>query len=260
MSASAPPLSPFAQVEPASLATLGLEDGDVQLWCADLDQPDHVVAALERCLSPDEVERADRFKFPRHRRRHVVSRGVLRHLLGGYAGRAPAALRFGYGDKGKPFLVDLDGPPIFNLSHSKERVLIGVTRSEEIGVDVEHLRAMPDALSIAQHFFSANEILDLESVSEDQIPVAFFNCWTRKEAYIKAVGDGLSAPLDRFDVTLIPNQEARMRSLEEDPQKAAAWSLYHFEPDAGYIGAVAIKGKDWRLVGRTLDPGALGAI
>ena len=250
-------LSPFPRFSGASLAGLELEAGTIDLWCADLHQSADVVARLETCLSPDEVERADRFKFAKHRRRHVVSRGVLRCVLGGYAGRRAPDLRFGYEEKGKPFLVELDDPPIFNLSHSDELVLIGVTQQQELGVDVELRRAMPDALSIAQHFFSANEIKDLESVAETEIPTGFFNCWTRKEAYIKAVGDGLSAPLDRFDVTLIPGQDAVMRSLEGDPQKAADWSLHHFEPVSGYVGALAIQGQNWTLRSWNLDPAQL---
>lgn len=253
-------LSPFPTFAAPELAGFELAGGVIDLWCADLKQPDHVVAALERHLSPDEVERADRFRFPRHRRRHVVSRGVLRRLLAAYTGLSPDELRFGYGEKGKPFLIDLEAPPIFNLSHSDELVLIGVTENEELGVDVERLRDMPDALSISEHFFSAEERVDLRSVPETQISSAFFNCWTRKEAYIKAVGDGLSVPLDCFDVTLIPGQKALMRSLDGDPQKGAEWSLYHFEPVAGYVGALAIKGQGWKLVGHNLDPARLASV
>ncbi len=248
-------LSPFPDYQSSALRAPTLGSRDIDLWCTSLDLPPASVAQLERFLTDDEVERADRFRFERHRRRFVVSRGTLRLLLAVYADQSPQELRFGYGDKGKPYLTLEDrAVPCFNLSHSDELALIGVTLDEELGVDVELLRPMPDALSIAQHFFSANEIADLSSVPEPRIAQTFFNCWTRKEAYIKAVGDGLSAPLDAFDVTLLPGHPAAMRSLEGDPQKASAWSLYHFEPVPGYIGALAVRHDGWNLRAWNLDP------
>ncbi len=246
-------LSPFPRFTLPTLTRRALPAGEIHLFCAHLAPPEFRVQELERVLDAEEVERANRFRFPHLRRRFVVARGLLRTLLAAYTAARPEDLVFTYGDKGKPFLNEPRTSLQFNLSHSEEMALLGICGEHELGVDIEWLRPMPDALSIAQHFFSANEILDLKTVPTAQIAPAFFNCWTRKEAYIKAVGDGLSAPLDRFDVTLIPGQPARMRSLEGDPEKGSAWALYHFEPAQGYVGALAVLHHHWQISAWNLD-------
>jgi 4'-phosphopantetheinyl transferase len=250
--------------------------GEIHLWAVPLDPPPEREAALRLLLAADELARADRFRFDRHRRRFAVGRGRLRELLGGYLGVAPAVLAFGYGEKGKPVLA---GPPAavggglaFNLSNSHELALVAVAAGGEprggagadpgggaapgarpaieLGVDVEHLRPMPDALAIAERYFSPAERRVLAAVPAAQRDEAFFNCWTRKEAYLKAIGDGLSVPLDRFDVTLAPGQPARFLALDGDPGRAARWSLFHLRPAPGYVGALAVPGAGrWLLRG-----------
>ncbi|MCB1055772.1 MAG: 4'-phosphopantetheinyl transferase superfamily protein [Acidobacteria bacterium] len=230
---------------------------ELHVYAVSLAPPPETVAELETLLTPDEVERAYRFRFERHRRRFIVGRGVLRRLLGAYLDVPPGELRFHYGDKGKPSLDprwDAAGLS-FNLSHSQELALYGLVQGRELGIDVEQLRPMPDAEQIAERFFSRSERETLRRIPAERKADAFFNCWTRKEAYIKATGDGLSMPLDRFDVTLAPEDEARMLSAEGDPAKAASWSMYHLEPAAGYVGALAIEGGGWKLVCRSWDPG-----
>jgi 4'-phosphopantetheinyl transferase len=207
---------------------------------------------LQGVLSHDELERAGRFKFDRDNRRFVVSRGLLRDVLSRYAGIDPALLRFTYGPKGKPGLETT--PPNtglhFNLSHAHELMMIAISVDTPLGIDVEYVRELPDLDDIARGFFSASEYSDLRRTPRTQRTEAFFNCWTRKEAYVKAIGDGLSAPLDRFDVTLTPGEPARIRGFAGDPANATRWSLYHLEPEPGYVGALAVKGNSWNIQAR----------
>ncbi len=256
-------MEPFPAVPDPEREDLRTAPREIHVWSLRLDPPPERVAALRTLLSPDEVARADRFRFEIHRRRFIVGRGVLRRMLGAYTGLDPRALCFQYGPKGKPALVREQGGEEleFNLSHSEEMALYGVTRDLRqdqargiaefgLGIDIEHLRPMPDAEAIAERFFSAPERDVLKAVPVERKADAFFNCWTRKEAYIKATGDGLSMPLDRFHVTLAPGDPARMVSLDEDPRKGERWSMVHLDPSPGYVGAIAIEGHDWRLVCR----------
>jgi 4'-phosphopantetheinyl transferase len=224
--------------------------GEIHVWTVPLDPPAAEVAALRALLAADEIARADRFRFDRHRRRFTVGRGVLRTLLGRYLGLPPRAVGFRYGPNDKPYL---DAPPAggleFNLSNSEELAVVAVTAGEEVGADVERLRPMADALAIAERFFSAAERRVLAAVPEAEREPAFFRAWTRKEAYLKAVGTGITVPLDRFDVSLAADEAPRILAMEGDPARAAAWSLFHLEPAAGYLGAVAIRGAGWRLSG-----------
>ncbi len=223
---------------------------EVHLWSVDLHPAEDKVAALRRLLTPEEIQRSERFKFDRHRRRFIVRRGALRRLVGAYLDQDPAAVSFAEGEKGKPF-VPQSGTPAdvlhFNLTDSKDLAIYAFTRGAELGVDVEILRPMPDALDIAEHFFAADEREDLRRVPEADRADAFFNCWTRKEAYIKAIGEGLSEPLDRFCVTLTPGQPARFVHLGGDPQRAADWTLYHMLPEPGAVGALALEGGGWQV-------------
>jgi 4'-phosphopantetheinyl transferase len=228
--------------------------GEVHLWTILLDPPPARVAAARRRLADDERARADRFRFDRHRRRFTVGRAALRELLAGYLGFAPEAVRFAYGEKGKPSLdrptEGSRGALHFNLSNSHELALAAVAVGVEVGVDVEWLRPMPDGLRIAERYFSAAERAALAALPEDERDAAFFNGWTRKEAYLKAIGDGLTVPLDRFDVTLAPGAPTRILALAGDAAAAARWSLLPLRPAAGYVGALALPAPGpWRLHG-----------
>ena len=194
-------------------ARLELAAGEVQIWSIPLDPPAAEVERLTRLLAPDEHERARRFRFDVHRRRYIVGRGALRRLLGAYLGADPAGLCLGYGPRGKPFVLDSLNLG-FNLSNSEDLALAGFLRDREIGVDVEYLKEMDDLETISTRFFSASEVEALARVPREQKKEAFFNCWTRKEAYLKAVGEGLAAPLNSFDVTLTPGEPPRMLTLE----------------------------------------------
>jgi len=234
---------------------LELPAGEIQVWSIPLDPPAGQVAALAATLTPDEEARAARFRFDVHRRRYVVGRGVLRALLGAYLGARPADLRFDYRERGKPDLArPFRGSGLsFNLSNSEDLALAGFVRGGDLGVDVEYLKEMPDLEEIATRFFSAAEVAALAGVPAERKKEAFFNCWTRKEAYLKAVGVGLAAPLDSFAVTLLPGEAPRMLTLQGDAARAARWFFHHLEPQPEFLGALAIE-----LPGAGAGTGATG--
>ena len=186
---------------PAPPASPSLLADEVHVWRLTLDRPPERFLEL---LEPDEVERANRFYFERDRKHFVVARGFLRLLLGWYLHAGPKQLQFAYGAWGKPSLANefCESQLRFNMSHSHGVALYAVTQGREIGVDVEHVRAYFAGDYIARRFFSPHEVGDLRGLPEDDRVSAFFRCWTRKEAYIKATGRGMSQPLDGFDVTL----------------------------------------------------------
>jgi 4'-phosphopantetheinyl transferase len=231
---------------PASYAVLARDE--VHVWRASLRPPPHVLARLESHLSPDERARAARFRFSEHRTAFVAGRGVQRDILARYTGLPPAALAYREGSHGKP---ELDGPPAelgirFNVSNSGDVALYALTLGREIGVDLEQLKPMPDGMDIAQRFFSAPENEVFAALAAEARDVAFFRCWTRKEAYIKAVGEGLSMPLDRFDVAFAPGEDARILRTRGNPAEAGRWTMLHLEPGLGYVGALAVEGAGWR--------------
>jgi 4'-phosphopantetheinyl transferase len=245
-----PPRSPAHGLE--------LGPGEIHVWAVRLDPPPGQVERLGRSLATGEWERANRFRFDKHRRQYVVGRGALRTLLAGYLGERPEAIRFRYGPRGKPFLeAPLDAGGLqFNLSNSDELALVGFVIGSEIGVDVEYLRSMPDCEQISERFFSESERRVLRGIPGPRKEEAFFNCWTRKEAYLKAVGEGLAAPLDSFDVTLAPGDPPRMLTLEGDAGRAARWFFHHLVPAEKYVGALAIEGGAWEVKAWSFEAGA----
>jgi 4'-phosphopantetheinyl transferase len=220
----------------------------VHIWRAWLSC-DASLSALLGCLSSSEMQKAMCFRFPVHRDRYIVARGVLRHLLGFYLGRDPGSLQFEVNDFGKPFLAaDQPCDTIhFNVSHSHELALFAFVRGREIGVDLEHVRSVFDELAVAQQFFAPAEIAELQELDPIQRVAGFFNCWTRKESYIKARGLGLSLPLDNFQVSLRPGSPAVLLRHDGDSDETLHWCLRDLSPGSGYVGALAIKGQDWHL-------------
>lgn len=217
-----------------------LPESQVHVWAIRLDGSEDRVRRLARVLSRDEMDRANRFRFDVHRHRFIAARSAMRHLLAEYSGVAPEALRFHYGHRGKPDLPDFPWLH-FNLSHSEERALLGVTRIAPVGVDVEHLRSMPDLMDIAERFFARGEVERLSQQPSSEHEPCFFRCWTRKEAYLKAIGEGLAVPLNRFEVTHEPDREPRFLDFRDPDETPEAWSLHHLDPDEGYFGAVALR-------------------
>lgn len=191
-------------------------------------------------LTDDEIARSERFKFDRDRHRFVVGRGLLRCVLAGYVGGDPAALRFRYTKYGKPLL---DDPGLsFNLSHSEDRALLAVAPGFEVGVDVEVMNSSLADEAVAERFFTRREVADLNAVSPGDRTSAFLTCWTRKEAYIKARGEGLSLPLHDFEVTLRPGEEPRLRWTAWSSSEPRTWRLVDVSAeDGGYVAAVAAR-------------------
>jgi 4'-phosphopantetheinyl transferase len=232
---------------PPDALTLG--SNEVHVWRAALDQTSSEVRAFHDLLTTDEQHRADRFYFPKDREHFVVARGALRRILGRYLDTDPKHLRFSYTAFGKPALTDATGGKElrFNVSHSKGMALYAITRGRDLGVDVELLREDFEGLEIAHHFFSRREVATLNALPDELRTRAFFNCWTRKEAYIKARGEGLSLPLDRFDVSLVPGEPAALLRTRHNPQEASRWDLQELFPGRGYVAAIAVEGCEWRL-------------
>jgi 4'-phosphopantetheinyl transferase len=221
----------------------------VHVWRVKLEQPGELVRRLAQTLSQDEQDRAGRFHFERHRRRFIVARAMLRSILGRYLGLEPERLEFRYGSRGKPYLAARFSQHAleFNLAHSHELALYAFTQGREIGIDLEHVRSIQDLEQISARFFSARENATLSALPEDQRPLAFYNCWTRKEAFLKATGEGLTHPLDQFDVSLAPGEPASLLHVQGVPLEAARWSLRVLEPGLDYAAAVALRARGWSL-------------
>jgi 4'-phosphopantetheinyl transferase len=202
-----------------------LADGAVEVWQADLHKEEDA-REVEKLLSAEERERAARFRFPEHRRRFVVARGCLRQLLSRYLGLKPREIILAYSDVGKPRLADCYASNLqFNVSHSGDIAAFAFTVAKRIGVDVEIIRQDLDVDGISRRFFSPLEQQTLATMNEEDRYLAFFNCWTRKEAYVKAVGSGLSLPLRDFDVALLPHGPAALLETRPDPALASHWSM-----------------------------------
>jgi 4'-phosphopantetheinyl transferase len=229
---------------PAASATVAVQPGHVHVWSAWLDGSTTPVDEASAILSADELDRAARFHFDRHRRRFVCARGALRQILGWYLDVDARELSFAYGPHGKPALSRGARRRVsFNVSHSDDLALIAVAPEDvDIGVDVEAVRSMPDGDDIACRFFAPSEVARLRSLPAALREPAFFQCWTRKEAYLKALGDGLARPLDRFEVTFGPDEPGELRVIG-DERESARWTLVPLEPEAGFAAAlVATRG------------------
>jgi 4'-phosphopantetheinyl transferase len=226
-----------------------LTEGTVHVWRASLDRGGDEVRALAALLSPAELARAERFHFRIDRQRYLVGRGLLRTLLGDYTARRPADLCLWYNSLGKPALADESGRDglKFNVSHSEGQLLVAVACGREVGIDVEHVRAMDDWRALADRFFAPAEVAALDGLAPADRERAFFACWTRKEAYVKARGLGLSLPLDQFAVSVAPGEPARLVSSDYDPSQVGRWELRDVSPDEDYAAAVATEGSGWDL-------------
>lgn len=227
--------------------SLSLATGEVHVWRVELEQPEHLLDKFRETLEEHELDRADRFHFEKHRRHFVAGRGALRQLLAQYLDTNPEQVRLSYGAYGKPALdgEHKDSSLRFNMSHSHEVALLAFTKDREVGVDVEHIRADFASEDIARRYFSRREVETFNALPECDQGNAFFRCWTRKEAFIKVIGLGLSQPLDQFDVTLVPEQPAAL--LWVSGEDASRWSLYNLEVGGNYAGALAVEGQISKL-------------
>jgi 4'-phosphopantetheinyl transferase len=219
-----------------------LQDGTVEVWFAELGDSNSL-DTWESLLAPEEQERAQRFHFAPDLRRYTYGRGLLRWLLGAYLEMDPTDLRFTYSPHGKPDLAfGIAKRQLgFNVSHSGTLLLLAFAWERCVGVDVEQVREDVEVEQIAERFFSHNEREALLSLNEASRIPAFFRCWSRKEAYIKATGKGLSLPLSEFDVSLLPGQPAALLATRPDPREAGRWTLYNLETGSEYAAAVAVE-------------------
>lgn len=223
---------------------LTLDLGEIHVWRVSLAQTASCLQSLQQTLSTDERTKADRFRFAKDRSQFIVSRGALRAILSRYLNISSHILRFDYNPYGKPSLIVAQGGNTlrFNVSHSRGMALIAITKNLDIGVDIEGINPNFSCLEIAEKFFSPLENSVLRSLPEHLQATAFFTCWTRKEAYIKAVGKGLSIPLNQFDVSLAPGEPAALLNVEENPEEASKWSLIELFPCSDMVAAVAVAG------------------
>jgi len=231
---------------PLPPAQLDLADDEIHVWRAALDEAGCDLPSLSETLSAGERDRAERFQFDRDRNRFIARRGLLRMILGRYLSIEPAQCSFTCESRGKPVLAETAaGQSLhFNVSHSDGLALFAVARLSAIGVDVEHVRPIPEIDGIAAKFFSEREKAMLNALPAEQRREAFFNCWTRKEAYLKATGEGIADALPQIEVSLAPGHPAQLFSIGGDAQAASLWSIHALEPASGFIGALAVKAND----------------
>ncbi len=231
----------------------------VRLWFLSLNLPPAALAQAASLLAPHEAERAARFRFEHGRRRAIAGRGQLRAILGRCLGADPAALEFSYGPQGKPALAGVWSRSgwHFNLAHSADIALLALTRSGPLGVDVERIRPLPDVGRLVSRFFSPGENAAFQALAQDQKPDAFFRLWTRKEAWLKATGEGIAQSLGRVEVSFLPGEPARLLRLPEGPAAVSRWRLHDLDSAPGFVAALAVvadAGPIHRESGEVLGP------
>jgi 4'-phosphopantetheinyl transferase len=228
---------------------LRLEENEVHIFAAPLDLPQPELEKRVATLSLAEKERAGKFKFDKHRNRFIAGRGLLREALAHYLQTEPIALDFSYSERGKP-----EFPPhfpktgiYFNLAHSENLALLAITRIGSIGVDVEHIRPVNNVEELVARFFSKREDELFQKLSDPEKPAAFFNLWTRKEALLKATGEGIGNRLNQVEVSFLAGESAKLLAISGDTAKAAQWTLQELLPTPGFVGALAIESQNLRV-------------
>lgn len=221
---------------------LHLPSGEMHLWRADAESFSMHERMLTALLSKAELEKANRFKQKRDRNRSILARAVLRDILGRYMDINPRCLQFLVTDRGKPILNPEThaNAPRFSVSHSRNIILVAFAREHDIGVDVESVRTDLDVIEMAQRFFAPSELDELLGLPATSRVRAFFDGWTRKEAYLKARGEGIGPGLERFAVTMAPGEPARLISDDRYPEQVALWCLCDIPFGSDYAAAVAI--------------------
>lgn len=230
-----------------SFALLEAPAREIHFWAVRLCAANDQLGYFRSLLSSDEADRARRFLLDRHSRRFSLARGVLRILLSRYVSTAPGNIRFAYGVRGKPRMADDTLDLRFNCSHSYDIAVYSIAVGCELGVDIEKVRPLPTVREIAQRYFCPEEVFDIASVPVAEREAAFFRCWTRKEAFMKAVGDGFRIPLNSFRVSVKAGNREKLVAIDGDPVAANDWQLHEIIPVPDYICALAYRDKP-RLV------------
>jgi 4'-phosphopantetheinyl transferase len=231
-------------------STPALSSTDIHIWGLLVDLPQDRIVQLAQRLSGEEIKKSICFRFERDRKRYIARRAFLRMILGFYLDCQPREILFSYGSYGKPMLHDSFSKTSihFNLSHSNGFALCAVTRDMEIGIDLELIKPLSDMEEIVKHFFSPNEKAAFDSIPASEKLLAFYNCWTRKEAFIKAGGQGLAYALSEFDVSLAPGEPARILGISGNTDPATCWSVVELTPASDYVAAIAYEGKGKKIV------------
>jgi 4'-phosphopantetheinyl transferase len=227
----------------------------VEVWICGLERAAELAEGYRPLLSADELERAHRFKFDHLREAYILGRGVTRSILARRVEQDPGALRFQYSSYGKPSLAGAHGWH-FNVSHSGSLLVCALTEAAPIGVDVELVQPKPDLAAIAKRFFSAAEAQRVLSAPPESVTDAFFEIWTRKEAFLKATGTGLSRDLHSFTVSSGSGEAPRLERIENPDDDPAQWSLRSFVPAESYVGALAMRAPIGEITLRKFDPAA----
>jgi len=212
---------------------------DIEVWQMRLDQETEQVLQLEKLLSDDEIARGRRFHAERHRRRFIVSRGALRTLLSHYLSVKPGDIVFGYSSHGKPFVQEQSNHVNFNMSHSGECAIYAVSREYQIGVDIEFLDRKIEFDDVAKRFFEPREYTDMRELPQAVRKRAFMACWTRKEAVVKALGDGLSIPLDQFRVSADPDAPPCVIEISAKHHQLSDWIMHTLDVGCEYYATLA---------------------
>ena len=226
-----------------------LPQGEIHIWKFSLCRTNAEYQGFEDSLSADERQRADRSHFARHRRRFVARRGLQRLVLSRYCGIAPADIRFAYERNGKPYLPKEDNERglHFSVSQSADVALLACTRNQGTGIDVEEVREFSDKEEIVSRFFSVQEKAAWRKTLGKDLNQIFFNAWTRKEAFVKALGLGLEIDLNLFSVSF-ETEDARLLSWVGHDEEVVNWLFYHLEPEPNFCGALVVPKGDWNIL------------
>lgn len=230
---------------------IGIGEHELHVWYADLDPVPQKLDILNGLLSPDESKRAKKFRFWRDQRRYTAGRGILRLLIGRYLLVDPKEIEIRYNDFGKPFLRSRALK--FNLAHCRDMVIYAFCIFADVGVDLECIRPIEDASGLAARFFSPNENEAFLSTPVERKTEIFLTYWTLKEAYIKAIGQGLSYPLDQFEIRLSNDTNPQIRTSQDDSEDGSNWSLFSISPESECVAAVAVRGNGWHLIDRKFE-------
>lgn len=232
-----------------SWANFRLANAKVHVWHASLEQPANVVQKLEAVLSNDERQKAEEFRYQEHRQSFVISRGILRNLLSRYTNIQPKHIQLKYTLTGKPYLANRGETQdlSFNLSHAGLLVLYAISWGRQVGIDVECIRPMEEMNQVAHRIFSPKEYRKFQKVNQEARLKAFYNCLTRKEAFLKARGDGIYFPPQAVEVSFEPGFSARVLSIDGKEQEAKQWSMHDIKTWDGYAAALVVEGNDYSI-------------